>query len=150
MATFIGKEDKAEDLLKNLISLDYDAAEAYQAAVSRLQDAACKQNLENFRQDHIRHTQNLGKFLIQLGKTPPTGPDAKMFLTKGKVVMADLFGDKAILTAMKTNEDDTNTAYERAVNHKDITIEMRQILQENLQDERRHREWIENKIKELK
>ena len=32
-------------------------------------------------------------------------------------MLGGLIGDKAILVAMKTNEDDTNTAYERAVNH---------------------------------
>jgi hypothetical protein len=33
--------------------------------------------------------------------------------------VAGLMRDKAILQAMKTNEDDTNTAYERAVKHDD-------------------------------
>ena len=38
----------------------------------------------------------------------------KAILTQGKVVLADMFGDSAILKAMKTNEDDTVTAYDRA------------------------------------
>ena len=44
----------------------------------------------------------------------------KALLTKGKVVIAGLMGDEAILQAMRTNEADTNTAYERAVNFKGL------------------------------
>jgi hypothetical protein len=40
----------------------------------------------------------------------PEGPDMKQRLTKGKVVMMD---DESIVMAMKTNKDDTVTAYER-------------------------------------
>ena len=58
-------------------------------------------------------------------------------------------GDKAILIAMKTNEDDTNTAYERATQHKDMTAEMKRVLNSNLSDERRHRTWIEQTLKKM-
>ena len=53
-----------------------------------------------------------------MGRTPPKEGDMKALLTKGKVVIAGLMGDEAILQAMRTNEADTNTAYERAVNFK--------------------------------
>lgn len=53
-------------------------------------------------------------------------------LTKGKVVLGGPMGDKAVLQAMKTNEDDTNTAYERA-----------------LGDERRQRDWMVETIRLL-
>jgi hypothetical protein len=58
-------------------------------------------------------------------------------------------GDKAILMAMKTNEDDTNTACERATQHKGISPELKKILSSNLADERRHRTWIEQTIKTM-
>jgi hypothetical protein len=63
--------------------------------------------------------------------------------------MGALMGDKAILMAMKTNEDDTNTAYERATKHKDMTAEMHKVLSSNLADERRHRTWIEQTLKKM-
>jgi hypothetical protein len=63
--------------------------------------------------------------------------------------MADLMGDKAILQAMKTNEDDTNSAYEHATKHDDMASGLRDTVQSNLEDERRHRQWIEQRIKEL-
>jgi len=66
----------------------------------------------------------------------------KALLTKGKVVIAGLMGDEAILQAMRTNEADTNTAYERAVNFKGLQANTRDVLQRGLEDERRHCEWI--------
>ncbi len=143
MTTMVGKEDNLVDLLQDLIKLDYDAIEAYEAAIERLDDIESQQRLREFMADHQRHTENLATYLRAMGEEVPEGPGGKALLAAGKVVVADLFGDKAVLKAMKTNEDDTNTAYERAVNHADATPEIRATLQENLQDERRHRAWIE-------
>ena len=58
-------------------------------------------------------------------------------------------GDRAILVAMKTNEDDTNTAYERAVNHEQKHSSADEVLRRGLADERRHRAWIEETIAKL-
>src|SRR5690606_437297 len=102
------------ELLQDLIELDYDAIEAYEEAIKRLDNGGYKQKLEKFKADHERHTQNLAAPLRSMGEDVPTGPSAKRFLTRGKVVLADMAGDFAILKAMKSNEDDTNTAYERA------------------------------------
>lgn len=142
MVTTIGTETRVESLLYDLIQLDYDAIAAYDAAVERLDDAGYRTALQEFRDDHRRHTQNLAPFLRQLGSDVPTEGDSKQILTKGKVVLANLMGDAAILRAMRTNEDDTNTAYARAVEHADLTPEMLRVLQDNLADERRHCEWI--------
>ena len=140
MVTTIGTETDVGELIRDLIALDYDAIAAYDAAIERLDDAGYKEALASFRDDHQRHTQNLAPFLG--GDDVPHGGDSKQILTSGKVMMANLFGDKAILEAMRTNENDTNTAYERAVNHDDLTMEMHRVLEQNLSDERRHCAWI--------
>ncbi|KIG13905.1 hypothetical protein DB30_07458 [Enhygromyxa salina] len=143
------KPSDTASMLEELVKLDYAAIEAYDAAVKRLKDAESKRQLSDFRNDHQRHTQNLGKFIKQAGKDVPTGPGLKQILTKGKVVLADISGDTAILKAMKSNEDDTNAAYERALGHEGISAELRDTLRENLEDERRHRSWIERRITQL-
>ena len=148
MVTMVGNEDTIEGLLSNLIKLDYDAAEAYEAAINRLENNNYKQQLKIFREDHLLHTKNLGEILRQMNKNVPTGPDLKQILTQGKVVIANLLGDQAILKAMKTNEDDTNTAYERSLNHKEVTPEIRQTLQKNFEDEKKHKKWIMDQIKD--
>ena len=50
----------------------------------------------------------------ETGAEAPTEGDMKQMLTTGKIALADMMGDAAILRAMKTNEDDTVAAYERA------------------------------------
>lgn len=149
MATTIGTEDKLEDLLTDLVQLDYDAADAYQAAIDRIQNTGFRSVLASFKQDHLRHIDELGLCLTRMGKVPPQEGDMKSYLTQGKVVLGGLMGDKAILQAMKTNEDDTNTAYERAVQHKGADGELRSTLQQALGDERRHRDWMVQTIDKL-
>jgi hypothetical protein len=53
----------------------------------------------------------------------------------------------AVLRAMKSNEDDTNTAYERAAARSDLTLELQALLRRSLDDERRHRAWIVNALR---
>jgi uncharacterized protein (TIGR02284 family) len=142
MVTTVGTESSLEDLLKDLIQLDHDAAEAYQAAIDRLENAGFRSALIGFRQDHLRHIDEIGAHLSALGREPPKEGDMKSLLAKGKVVLGGLMGDKAILQAMKTNEDDTNTAYERAVKHDEASEDVRETLRHGLADERRHRDWI--------
>jgi len=70
-----------------------------------------------FKQDHLQHVDVLNEIARELGIEAPTEGDMKQMLTTRKIVLADLMGDAAILKAMKTNEDDTVTAYERASGH---------------------------------
>lgn len=149
MATTIGNETNLIDTLNNLIRLDFDAIEAYQAAINRLQDATCKEQLTQFMRDHERHTRDLSAIVTQLGATPATESDLKAWLTQGKVVIGNLTGDSGILKAMKSNENDTNTAYERALGRGDATPDVQEVLQRNLDDERRHRSWIETRLTQM-
>jgi uncharacterized protein (TIGR02284 family) len=142
MVTTVGTEKTVEDLLKDLIQLDHDAAGAYQAAIDRLKDAGFRSALTGFRQDHLRHVDELGALLSGMGREPPKEGDMKAVLAKGKVVLGGLMGDKAILQAMKTNEDDTNTAYDRATEFKDAPAEAQRAFEQARTDERRHRDWI--------
>ncbi len=146
MATLVGTETDLNTLLEKLIELDFDAAEAYEAAIERLDDEESRRKLGEFRADHLRHTEDLGKILRDSGREPPHKGDIKRLLTKGKVVIAGLAGDRAVLMAMKTNEDDTNHAYERAVNNDAAPASVKEVLRRNLGDERRHREWIEQRL----
>jgi uncharacterized protein (TIGR02284 family) len=149
MVTTVGTETTIESLLEDLVQLDYDAADAYEAAINRLQEARFRDRLREFKGDHLRHIAELGDILVEMGHTPPKEGDMKSLLTRGKVVIGGLMGDKAILQAMRTNEADTNTAYERAVAFHGLNTETREVLQRGLQDERRHCEWILEQLKTL-
>ncbi len=146
MVTIRGKEVTVTRMLCDLIELDFDAIEAYQAAVDRLQDFMVQQQLRAFMADHERHVRELSEIVRGQGGEAPTKGDFKRVLTKGKVVIGNLVGDRGILMAMKSNEDETNQAYEQAVRQHDLTSEVREVLQRNLADERRHRAWIEDRL----
>jgi rubrerythrin len=142
MATLVGTQHELGSLLKNLIELDYDAIEAYDAAIDRVRSEPYRTRLEEFRSDHFRHVEELSRVLREEGREPPNGPDIKRVLTQGKVIVAGLLNDRAILYAMKTNEADTNVAYERASSSPVAPLPVKEILRRNLADERRHRAWI--------
>jgi hypothetical protein len=148
MVTTVGTESTVESLLEDLVHLDYDAAAAYQAAIDRLQNERWRASLAQFKEDHIRHTRDHGDILLRLGRTPPHEGDAKALLTQGKVVIAGLISDEAILRAMRSNEADTNTAYERALGFKDLPPGVQPVLARNLEDERRHCAWILEQLNE--
>lgn len=150
MTTFVGRQKGLADALNQLLELDFDAIAAYRTAIERLKDERDGQQLAAFRADHERHTRELTQLLERLGHVPSSGPDLKQILTKGKVVLGSFVGDAALLLAMRTNEDDTNRAYERIVARQDVSKEMRDILERNLQDERRHRAWIQQRVEALR
>ena len=75
--------------------------------------------------------------------------DIKRILIEGKVVIAGLDGDKAILTAMWANEVVTNKTYEEALEHAGNNAGLTEKLAANLADERRHRDWLDNTIERL-
>ncbi|HVL00922.1 MAG TPA: PA2169 family four-helix-bundle protein [Dongiaceae bacterium] len=141
-ATVLKTQDAIKEL-NELIELDFDAIAAYDSAINRLQSAEYKRKLKEFKQDHRRHVTELSKFIRKLGGEAADSGDLKKILTQGKVVIANIVGDdKTILKAMKLNEDQTNLKYEKAVQEFGASEELAALLATNLEDERRHREWI--------
>jgi uncharacterized protein (TIGR02284 family) len=135
----------AEDMVKklnDLIELEYDAIAAYQAAIERLEDKNYQSRLNLFMQDHENHIAALSQLVSQEGGVPAHKGDMKVILTKGKVIIADIAGDEAILKAMLMNEEVTNKSYEKEV-IKSYPQPIHSILQDHLADERRHKEWLE-------
>lgn len=149
MATFAGNQPDLGDMLHSLIELDFDAIEAYQTAIDRVDDAQVRVALEDFRSDHVRHVHELSRELSELGREPPAGPNLKSVLTQGKVVLATISGDKGILRAMRSNEKETNRAYEKATERADLSTDLAVKLSNNLADERRHLNWIEDQLTTL-
>lgn len=142
MVTTVGTESTMDKLVKNLLLLEHDAIAAYDSTIEKLDDAAAKTRIAEFREDHVRHVAGLRAMATALGVEPPTEGDAKEHLTTGKVSLASIVGDGAILRAMKTNEDDTVTAYERASGHAEATPDARDFFEAAAGDERRHRAYM--------
>jgi len=135
--------------LNQLIALDFDAIAAYDQAIDRLQDPTCKSQMSTFKRDHEQHVRDLSSLVTRYGGTPRQRGDAKQMVTQGMVVIRSITGDKGIMKAMKTNEDQTNAGYEKAVAMRDIPNDVRTVLEKNLSDERRHRSWIIDQINKM-
>ena len=142
MTTMVGTQSEYLNALKALLELEYDALEAYEAALNRLEDPSYKKQIKNFRNDHRRHVANLTNLLLKHDQTPPTGPTIKSFMTQGKVIIGNLINDDAILRAMASNEEDSNTAYSRLCQYASIPDDELAILEQAYNDEKLHKEWI--------
>ena len=146
MTTLIGTQRDPATLLAALIALDYDAIAAYQVAIDRLDHRECREHFKHFRDDHERHVRDLGHLLRSMNVEPPSGADIKQILTAGRVLLSDIVGgDRAILEAMMTNEEESNCAYQNAVSHCDLPGTIRLTIERHLADERTHRAWIEDR-----
>jgi bacterioferritin (cytochrome b1) len=144
MVTKVGMQISFSSALQDLLALDYDAIEAYETAINKLENTNYKEKLTEFKADHERHIKEITTILGLHNEKIPTGPDAKQWLTKGKVILANLMGDEAILSAMKSNEGDTNTAYQRMNERDDIWEDAVEMLAKGWEDEKRHKAWLEN------
>jgi rubrerythrin len=144
MVTMVGKEGSIEKLVKDLLYLEHDAIAAYDSCIERLDDQTLSAKISEFKQDHLQHVEVLNEMARELGIDAPVEGDMKQMLTTGKLALADLMGDKAVLKAMKTNEDDTVTAYERASRHEDAIPKSKAFFTKAHEDELRHRAWMEN------
>lgn len=142
MVTLVGNESDIKDLVKNLIYLEHDAIAAYDSCIARLDSRELASQIATFKDDHLQHVRVLNEMARELGIEAPTEGDMKQMLTTGKIALADIMGDAAILKAMKTNEDNTVTAYERAIRHEDAIPASKAFFMKAHQDEEKHRAWM--------
>lgn len=144
MVTTVGTSSDIKSLIENFILLERDALAAYETTLERLESPEFKAKIEEFRADHLRHLDELTQLAARHGADVPQEGDMKQMLTTGKIKLADMVGDDAtILRAMSTNETDTVSAYEKGSENAIVPAEERSLFQRALEDERRHKEWME-------
>jgi uncharacterized protein (TIGR02284 family) len=134
------------DLGKHLVALaqlDVDAVRAYTQAIEKIDVEEIRGRLEHFRRDHERHIQDLSAHIRRLGAQPPEHtPDMKGVLIEGMTALRSITGTEGALKAMRMNEQLTNTRYEAALKA-DMPAEVRNVVEKNREDERRHLQYIE-------
>ena len=143
MVTTVGTEATFDKMVQNLLILEHDAMSAYQATIDRLEDPTSRDQIAAFKRDHEAHAQELRRMASSLGIEAPTEGDAKELLTKGKVVLAGLVGDRTVLKAMATNEIETKMAYDQAAKNDAAPAEARAYFQKAYGDEDRHKQWMD-------
>ncbi len=151
MATLTGTQSNFLDYLKDLIALEYDAYEAYQMAIDKIESKLYKDKLTEFQIDHDRHIKDLSQILANYNDGSVKAPDIKQWLAKMMISIGNLLtSDRGILRVMSYIESDTNTAYARYTNYEGIEESVTKTLQQNLMDEKKHKQWIEHTLVSLK
>lgn len=147
MVTLVGTQANFFDATRDLLELEYDAVETYTAAIDRLDNETYRKKLSEFKADHQRHIKEIREFLKEAGEEFSDGPSGKQVLMIGRVAISNLIGDESILKAMLAAEEDTNTAYERMLNHEDKPDNAKDFVARAREDERRHKQWLEETTK---
>ena len=125
-------------LLNRLIQLDHDAIEACKVAMDRVARGEDRAQLGSMLADHRRHTEELMFVVRNLGGDPASHGDLRLALTKGKVVLGALSGERAVLEAVRSNEAEAVSAYADAVSQRGIPVDVMSVLERQLAVERRH------------
>ncbi len=149
MTTKTGREAEPLALLTHLIELDFDTIDVYEAAIRRLEDPEVRSTLQEFKEDHLRHVENLIAVVYELGGIAPQHSDLRGVFETGKVMLANLVGERAILKALKNNEADSITAYGRAAGRPELSPHIHELVATGLEDEHRHHAWLDSKIRTL-
>jgi uncharacterized protein (TIGR02284 family) len=133
------------DKLNDLIALDIDAVNAYEAAIRRIDTTFLREPLRQFQSDHERHIRDLSEFVISFGGKPRERPDVKGFFLQAFTAVSSMMGDEAALHAMQGNERLTNRTYEAAL--EEIWPEsVRAVIEQNYRDEQRHLAFVQDAI----
>jgi hypothetical protein len=143
MVTTVGTESTFEKLVQNLLILEHDAIAAYESTIAKLDSETSKSKIAEFKRDHDAHVVELTKMAQRLGVEAPTEGDLKEYLTTGKVALASIVGDGAILKAMSTNEIETKMAYDHASQNTAAPAEAQAYFRKAYADESRHKDWMD-------
>jgi len=130
-------------ILKDLAQLDIDAISAYNHAIDAIDETSIAVQLQDFKQEHELHVEELGHLIRRYGDTPPAySRDMKGVFIAGMTKVAGVMGTTAVLKAMRINENLTNRRYREAL-EKWMPKEVRELVKKNYGDEKRHLNLIE-------
>jgi len=135
--------------LSDLAQLDIDAVDAYETALKKIDDKETHKTVDQFRQDHVRHVDDLNKLISKLGGKPVEfSKDLKGYLIEGMTALRSVTGTKGAMKAMETNEIITNKRYSESLQENlDFSDEVRALLQKNYDDEQRHLAFIQDSLR---
>ena len=137
---------KIIDELTSLLQLDHDAASAYDAAIDKFGEGDIKEHLKQFRDDHNRHVIELSNTIDSLGVKAPV-PELVITdaIANGILSLQNEKNKQAVLDTLYMVEQITNKSYGDAMNQQ-FPEQLKNLLQRNLSDEQRHREFISSEL----
>jgi demethoxyubiquinone hydroxylase (CLK1/Coq7/Cat5 family) len=143
-------DDDVVDRLKSLIQIDVDATIAYSQALAGIDDehSDIRAQLEQFKDDHVRHVEDLSNALAAFGHDPPEPQqDVKGFVIAGMTAIRSKLGTRQTLKAMRQNELLTNKMYDAAMEGLvGLPEQIADAIVRGRADERRHLDAIERAL----
>jgi uncharacterized protein (TIGR02284 family) len=140
---------KSEEVIKelqHLVHSDIDTVNAYKTVLDEIDEPEIYNSITLFQEDHIRHIKNLSTVIAQLGgKVPEFKVDLLGLLMQGLTSMRSITGVKGALAAMKSNEEHTMHAYQKALSM-DLPLDLRQLLIKNYEEVKRHYQYIQQTL----
>ena len=133
-------------LLNRLIQLDHDAIEACKGAMDRVAQGDDRAQLGWMLSDHRRHADELAFVVRNLGGDPASHGDLRQVLSRGKVALGALAGERAVLEAVRSSEAEAVAAYAAAVSQPGVPVDVSAVLEKQLADERRHHAWLSARL----
>jgi uncharacterized protein (TIGR02284 family) len=132
--------------LNSLVQLDIDAVYCYDEAIKRIAEDDIATTLQAFRGDHEKHIDDLSEIVTSNGgRATRRSPDMKGILLQGMTALRSATGTEGALKAMEMNEKKTNEEYDQAQAW-DVPPSIHEVLAKNLDDERRHLEYVQSQL----
>jgi uncharacterized protein (TIGR02284 family) len=129
--------------LEDLHKLDFDAVNAYEAAIERVENTRVRTKLQEYKRDHEQHLDSLEELIVSKGgQRPERKKDVKGFLIEGMTVLRSSMGDEQAMKAMRQNEEVTNKKYYDALKDLSGDEQVMKVLNHNYSDERKHLSFI--------
>ncbi len=141
-----------ENFINDLIQVDIDASFAYKEAIKSIEEEDIREQLISFKNDHERHIENLSFLLKKAGGEPiQYSQDLKGYVIQSMTWLRSITGTEGALKAMASNEKITNDKYHSASLYSEgLSAELQKQILKNYEDEKRHMQYITQKIEELK
>ncbi len=140
-------KDELRAKLGMLPQLDIDITHAYDQAINNIENETIREELSRFRQDHLNHLAELSKLLRELGATPPEySPEFKGFMTSGFTSLRYISGTSGSLKALMANENLVHRKYRQVGESESTEPALTSVIDEHLEDERRHLSYLEETI----
>lgn len=135
--------------LKNLLQLDYDAVQAYDKVILRIDDPQIRGQITSFRDDHRRHVSDLDAMIIEMGgKRWEPSRDLQGVVLESMAALRSITGTVGALKANEMAEKHTNTRYAEA-SKRDFPPNVLALITRNYEDERRHLAYIQKTLAAL-
>lgn len=138
------------DGLNDLLQLDHDAIGAYDIAIEKLQDRDHASQIQGFRRDHERHSQELNGLIAALGGQAKNEPHFTGPFKAGLQSLAGLGGDRGLLVAFRSNELQVRTKYDMyaaRANHWPANV--KRVVDQAALDEERHYRWVADALQAM-